>query len=394
MRKNAVKKELTKIDGGVCAPSGFRANGVSCGIVNDNKEDLSLVAAEQRCACACVYAESDCLGAPSKLVKKRLAGYARAVIVNSGIANVYMQGGEKVARDICRALSNKLLVREEEIAIASTGKIGNLPISPVLSKMDELVKGLGSDSAHSQKAAIGIASAGEQPKTFAYSFELGDYTCKIGGIVKGNMHVCPNMATTVCILTTDVAIEPDCLQKAFTSAVNNSLNLLNVDGVSSPNDFACILSSGKAGNYKIFTCDSEYKKFADALSAVMGNVCRLIAKNASDTFATCCVTGARSAKTARAVAKAVAGAPAVRKAIALKKVVLEDVLWAIYTANEQFSFEKLHITINGLCLLQDGRRQDFVANTMENALQTQEILLTINLGDGNYSATSVFCISQ
>ena len=135
MRKNAVKKELTEIDGGVCAPSGFRANGVNCGIVNDNKEDLSLVAAEQRCACACVYAESDCLGAPSKLVKKRLAGYARAVIVNSGIANVYMQGGEKVARDICRALSNKLLVREEEIAIASTGKIGNLPISPVLSKI-------------------------------------------------------------------------------------------------------------------------------------------------------------------------------------------------------------------------------------------------------------------
>ena len=392
MRKNAVKKELTEIDGGVCAPSGFRANGISCGIVIDEKEDLALVASDRRCACACVYAQGERLGAPSKLMKKRLSGYARAVIVNSGIANMYMQGGEKVARDICRALSNKLLVREEEIAIASTGKIGNLPISPVLSKMDDLVQGLGTDMQHVQKAAMGIASTGEQAKSFAYSFELGDYTCKIGGIVKGNMHVCPNMATTICVLTTDVAIEPAMLQKAFTSAVNNSLNLLNVDGVSSPNDFACILSSGTAGNYKIFTCDSEYKKFADALYAVMGNVCRLIAKNASETFVTCRVVGARSAKTARAVAKAVAGAPAVRKAIALKKVVLEDILYAIYTANEPFSFEKIHITLNGLCLLEDGRRQDFVNSTMENALQTQESLLTIYLGDGNYSATSVFCV--
>ncbi len=392
MRKNAVKKELTEIDGGVCAPSGFLANGVKCGLCSEDKEDLSLVASDRRCACACVYAQGNRLGAPSKLTKKRLSGYARAVIVNSGIANVYMQGGEKVARDICRALSNKLLVREEEIAIASTGKIGDLPMLPVLSKMDELVKGLGTDTQHSQKAAIGIASSGEHPKTFAYSFELGDYTCKIGGIVKGNMHVCPNMATTVCILTTDVAIEPACLQKAFTSAVNGSLNLLNVDGVASPNDFACILSSGTAGNYKISAYDSEYKKFADALSAVMGNVCRLIAKNASDAFATCHVLGARSAKTARAVAKAVAGAPAVRKALASKKVAVEDVLCAIYTANEPFSFEKLHITLNKLCLLEDGRRQDFIAATMENALQTQESLLTIHLGDGNYSATSVFCI--
>lgn len=392
MRKNAVKKELTKIDGGVCAPLGFRANAVKCGIVSQDKEDLSLVASDRRCACACVYAQSERLGAPSRLTKKRLSGYARAVLVNSGIANVYMQGGEKVARDICRALSNKLLVREEEIAIASTGKIGNLPISPVLSKMDELVEGLGTDNLHSQKAAVGMSSTGEQAKSFAYSFELGDYTCKIGGIVKGNMYVCPNMATTICILTTDVAIEPAMLQKAFTSAVNNTLNLLNVDGVSSPNDFACILSSGTAGNYKIFTCDSEYKKFADALCAVMGNVCRLIAENASERFVSCRVVGARSARTARAVAKAVAGAPAVRKAIALKKVVLEDVLYAIYTANEPFSFEKLHITINGLCLLEDGRRQDFVANTMENALQKQESLLTIHLNDGNYSATSVFCI--
>ena len=392
MRKNGVKKQLTEIQGGVCAPLGFSVNGVSCGLRETEREDLLLIRADSRCACAYAYAQGENVGAPVRFMKKRAEDYARAVIANGGIANAYMQGGEIVARDICRALSNKLLIREEEIAIASTGEIGELPLQPVLTKINELVDGLGTTDAHLQSGARAITGRTEKEKYFAYSFELGAYTCKIGGIIKGNMHVCPNMATTLCFLTTDVNIAPKLLQKAFSSAVQTTLNLLNVDGVSSPNDFACILANGRAGNYQISAVDTEYAKFANALHLVMANVCEMIASSATEKYAVCRVLGARSIKTAKELARAMAGAQAVRRAIEKKTMSVEEFVCALCNVSERIVFEKLTLCVNGVVLLDGGRKNQGSPTVLERVMRDMKTEISISIGAGNYSATSVFCV--
>ena len=325
-------------------------------------------------------------------MKKNAEPYARAVVANGGIANVYMQGGELLARDIRRTVSNKLLVREEEIAIASTGVIGDLPKQAVVSKIDELVAGLGNSQAHLQKGARAIIGTGENEKYFAYAFEIGAYTCKIGGIIKGNMHVCPNMATTLCFLTTDVNISPEMLNKAFSSAVQNTLNLLNVDGVNSPNDFACILANGRAGNYKISVADTDYKKFANALNGVMANVCKQIASGANERYVVCKVQGARSLKIAREIAKGIAGAQAVRNAITQKRISAEDFVFVASGISEKIVFYRIKISVNGVVILEDGRTSEISTNAVETLLQNTETEITISIGSGNYSATSVFCL--
>lgn len=393
MRKNGVNRELIPVRGGVCAPAGFQAGGVYCGIVADErrKEDLSLVVSKRRSACACVYAQGGVTGAPAALTKKRLqSGYARAVIVNSGVANVFMEGGEKLARNICTLLSNKLSIREEEIAIASTGTVGKLPFAPIENKMDALVFGLGETHEHSLAAARGLMTADKTVKQLSYAFELGDYVCKIGAVFKGSLRVCPNMATTLCILTTDIDIAPKLLQKAFSSAVNATLNLLNVDGVGSPNDFACILANGLAGNYQISADDSEYKKFSDALHAVMANIARTIAQDGGGRVAQCRVVGARSGRAARAAAKAIANASVVKVAMQKGTVDIDGVLCALHTAGEPFDFEKLGVYLGELVVLEQGRRQELSDSTLLNAFNAETLTLRIRLGSGNYTATSTF----
>ena len=136
MRKNGINRNLTQIAGGVCAPDGFSAGGVYCGIrKKDNLvsretnstilEDLGLITADKRCPVACVYAKDGVLGAPSKITQRHLkSGYARAILVNSGIANVYGDGAERSALEICRAYAGKALITPDEVAIASTGSVG------------------------------------------------------------------------------------------------------------------------------------------------------------------------------------------------------------------------------------------------------------------------------
>ena len=229
-------------------------------------------------------------------------------------------------------------------------------------------------------------------KQIAFSFYLGDTLCKIGAIFKGGVRTAPNMATTLCFLTTDVNISPEMLNKAFSSSVQNTLNLLNVDGVNSPNDFACILANGRAGNYKISVADTDYKKFANALNGVMANVCKQIASGANERYVVCKVQGARSLKIAREIAKGIAGAQAVRNAITQKRISAEDFVFVASGISEKIVFDRIKISVNGVVILEDGRTSKMPVSAVETLLQNTETEITISIGSGNYSATSVFCL--
>lgn len=422
VRKNGINRELTPIAGGVCAPSGFYANGIYCGIAEkcgstlpysrenaalpngtSNREDLSLIAAKKRCSVACMYADNSAnangIGAPARVTKKNLqSGLARAMIVNSGVANVSMLNGERLAKRICVRLAKEIQCLDEDVAIASTGEIGELAYEPIADKISDLVAGLGNTDAHSFVAARGLMTTDKTAKQLSFSFELGDYTCKIGAIMKGGKRVCPQMATTICLLTTDVAIAPQTLQKALRQASNATLNLLNKDGVASPNDFICIMASGEAGNYIISNEDSEYQKFCFILTEVLKRVCRMLVADGEGTVAECLVSGAKSAKSARDVAKAVAKAEAVRSALRLHTVDVQSLVNCIYTAGYAFRLDKLEISLLGgeekFVLYSQGRRQYLLPETAEKIFQNQTVTLCLGLGEGNYSACSTFCFDE
>ena len=263
MRKNGINRELREIPGGVCAPEGFRANALSCGIKPNGELDLGLIATERRCFVAGVYSTASMQGEPVLVTKKHVKrGYASAILANGGIANVYVDGTGKRTEKICQAMDMAGLYSASEMIVASTGEIGKrLDFTLIEKRLKPLARGLEHSEEMGQRFADAISSENEEAYQFSYGFDLGDIPCKIGGIFKGSLHVAPNMATTLVFLTTDVNITSEMLQKALSAETRETLNMLDLDGSPSPNDMACIMANGKAGNYLISCADTEYTKF-------------------------------------------------------------------------------------------------------------------------------------
>ena len=403
MRKNGVNRQLIPIDGGVCAPVGFSANAVRCGFLTDtvaSKEDLALIVANKNYPTAFVGANSAVCGAPILLSNKHLrAGKARAIIVNSGVANAIGDGAYTLSEEVCRAIAKRLRADANEIVIASTGKLGEkISLQTFLNGMDALVQGLSSSNENSLVAARAIMTDDVREKQLAFSFEIGDITCKIGAICKGNTQVSPNMATTICVLTTDVNITSEMLQKALFCTVNDTLNMLCIDGVSSPNDCVCIMASGEAGNYKISANDSEYAKFIFALGETMDRICRLLAseRKGCKQLLICKTFGAQSKRVARLIAKSAVRADGVKNAFACGVIDVQNLLCAIIGTNERVDINKIVISVktkNGqITVFEDGTCIHLSEDTEKRLLDAGEIECDIHLFDGNYSATAYGCI--
>lgn len=271
--------KLREIEGGVCAPKGFRANGVHCGIrKNKTKKDLALIVADKMCACAGVYTTNLVKGAPILVTKKNIAdGFAQAIIVNSGNANTCNADGVEIAEKMCGLVEKHTGVSAADVVVASTGVIGQpLSIEPIADGMDKLAAGLGDNSA---AAAEAIMTTDTVKKEIAFSFLLGGKQCRIGAICKGVGMICPNMATLLMFVTTDVAISPQMLQSALSADVKQSLNMLSVDRDTSTNDTFCVLASGLAGNAEISVKNGDYRTFCRALHAVTSAMCRKLARD-------------------------------------------------------------------------------------------------------------------
>lgn len=391
MSKNSINRELRPIDGGVCAPEGYKANAVACGIKKDGELDFAMILSEKRCAVGCVYAHGNTIGAPVKVSKKNMRyGYARAMLVNSGVANCVGEKSEKLALSVCDLFFSHGLERTE-IVIASTGEIGKrIDLEPFKQGVKPLLDGLASSHENSLKAARAIMTEDSEVKQLSFSFDLGDYPCKIGAIFKGGPQTSPNMATFLAFLTTDVNISTPMLQKALEAETRETLNQLNLDGVSSPNDTVCIFANGRAGNYKIACEDTEYQKFTFALRSVLTEICRVTAKDGAKKVITCQVKGAKSKQVARAVSKSVVGASGVKECLSKGEI---DVEYLVYTAIENAEYikaDKLQISLSSckgdFVLYVDAEKIIPSKEVIENILSADEVKIEINLFDGNYAS--------
>ena len=386
LRKNGINRPLEPIEGGVCAPCGFSAWG---------RENLALIVGEKRFPAAAVFSQSATLGAPACVSKRHVkSGYAQAVFINSGKANVFQEGGEEQAKEICVELARLLRCDFREVLIASTGMVTqSFSNAEILANLGALISGLGVSHTHSVLASRAIMTTDKTPKQISFAFSVGDYRCKLGGIYKGGARVCPNMATTLCFLTTDVNITPQMLQKALSAAVNETLNMLDIDGVSSPNDTVCILSSGKAGNYLISEPDSEYDKFFRALKDALVAVCEgLIKEDENNSPLYCRVSGAKSKRLARELAKSVVGSFAIKRDLIAKTVQAETLLYTLFQAKDPIKTDKLDVFLETcdkeFALVSAGRVLSLSQTVLSEVFESDAFRFRIELNEGNYGATA------
>ena len=221
---------MKQVTGGVCAAQGFSAAGIHCGIRrNQSKRDLALIYSAVPASAAAVYTSNLVKGAPLTVTKAHLAdGKAQAVICNSGNANTCNADGIAVAEEMSALAAAQLHIAPQDVIVASTGVIGQpLDLAPIRAGLPQLAAALGG---HSDQAAEGIMTTDTHRKEIAVQFTAGGKTCTIGGIAKGSGMIHPNLATMLVFLTTDCAISPAMLQAALSGDVQDTFNMVRVDG--------------------------------------------------------------------------------------------------------------------------------------------------------------------
>ncbi len=388
---------IQQIAGGVCAPKGFRANGVHCGIrKNKVKKDLALIVADKRCATACAYTRNLVKGAPILVTKKNVAdGYAQAVIVNSGNANTCNANGVEIAEAMCALVERYTGIPKGDVVVASTGVIGQqLSIDPIAAGMEELTKGLGDNST---AAAEAIMTTDTVKKEIAFTFTLGGVPCTIGAIAKGVGMICPNMATLLMFVTTDAAISPAMLRKAVSADVKTSLNMLSVDADTSTNDTLCVMASGLAGNREIVSDGADLRAFRRALHTVTSALCRMLAADGEGAtkLIECRVRGAKSQKDANLAAKSVIGSNLVKAAMFGADANWGRVLCALGYSGADLNVDAIDVAFSSaagsIVVCKDGRGIGFSEEDAKRILSEKEIVIDVSAGGGRYKATAWGC---
>ena len=389
--------EIKEIQGGVCAPKGFKANGIHCGIrKNKAKRDFALIVSEVRAAAAGVYTSNLVKGAPVVVTKNNLTdGYAQAIICNSGNANTCNADGIEVAKEMCGLVTEVGGIPASDVVVASTGVIGQkLDITPMRQHIGELWLGLGDAG---EFAAEAIMTTDTVKKSVAVEFMLGGKICRIGAIAKGVGMVCPNMATNLIFITSDVAITSEMLQTALSEDVKTSFNMVSVDGDQSTNDTCCILANGLAGNELISAKGSVFKSFCAALNYCTVKLSKMIAKDGEGAtkLIECRVVGADRKCTAKAVAKSVIKSSLVKAAMFGEDANWGRVLCAIGYAGVKIDVNAVDVSFSSksgeICVCKGGYGVDFSEEEAKTVLSQDEVTILINLNAGSSSATAWGC---
>ena len=387
------------IPGGVCAAQGFSAAGVHCGIrKNHTKKDLALIYSQVPASAAAVYTTNLVKGAPLLVTKAHLQnGVARAVICNSGNANTCNANGVQVAEETCAAVASSFGgFPAEDVIVASTGVIGQpLDPAPIVSGIPALLKALSQDG--SADAAEAIMTTDTARKEIAVEFTLGGKTCRMGGIAKGSGMIHPNMATMLVFLTTDAAISAPLLQKALSTDVQSTFNMISVDGDTSTNDMVAILANGLAGNEEITQEGADYAAFMEALNTVTVWLCQHIAGDGEGAtkLLECAVTGAKDLSAARTVAKSVICSSLLKAAMFGEDANWGRVLCAIGYSGADVDVNKVNVSFRSAAGLvevcRDGAGVPFSEELAAQVLHESRIEILIGLGDGDAAATAWGC---
>lgn len=384
-------KKIKEIKGGVCAPAGFKAAAVSCGIKNPDVErlDLALIYSEHPTVGAAVFTQNEVCAAPVRLSSSYIkSAEPRAIIANSGNANACTgRIGMLHARAMASATSKALGLKQREVQICSTGIIGvQLPIDRIEPKIPELVAALDTNS---EPAAKAIMTSDTCEKSVAAVVKIGDVKVKIGAIAKGAGMINPHMATMLCFVTTDAALSKAEVEAATREAVDHSFNRISVDGDMSTNDTVIVMANGQAGNKTITRSGTGSAEFREALTEVM--LClakRIVADGERVTKAVDVqVRGAASDLDAERVARAVATSALVKCSWNGNDPNWGRIIHAVGYSGARIKEELVDIYFNGCIAAKSGLATDTPIGDLTAAVSGKEftVRIDLNLGKGEYN---------
>jgi len=387
------------IEGGVCAPKGFKASGLHVGVKtsNANKKDLALIVSDKDCSAAAVYTKNVVKAAPLHVTKENLKnGKARAVFANSGNANACAPNGEAHAQSMCKSMAKELGINEDEVIVASTGVIGQeLPINVVESGVAELCSQLSYDG--SEDAAAAIMTTDLTMKELAIEFEIEGKSVKIGGIAKGSGMIHPNMGTMLAFVTTDCAISPAMIQKALVNATNVSFNRVTVDGDSSTNDMLTVLANGLAGNSEITKEGEAFDKFSEVLNTLCIELAKMIAADGEGAthLITCNVQGAKDEAQAEQLSKSVISSSLVKAAMFGADANWGRVLCAMGYSGVDFDPDGVDVSFASsagcIDVCKSGRGLLFDEDIAKKILSEHDISIDIAISEGTATCTCWGC---
>jgi glutamate N-acetyltransferase/amino-acid N-acetyltransferase len=374
----------------ITAPKGFLAVGISCGIKKSGNKDIGIISCPTGAKAAAVFTTNKVVSAAVTICKKHSKSASiEAVVANSGNANACTgKQGVRNAEAMCKTAAQLVDAKPNQILIASTGIIGHqMP-------MEKVTTGI-------ILAAVQLANSPKAGDDFAHSIMTTDTKCKqafktvningaeikIAGTAKGAGMIAPNMATTLCFITTDANITKTLLQKALKTAVGQSLNKLTVDGEQSTNDTAIILASGLAGNKIINKQCPRYKKFSAALSDLCTNLAKQMALDAEGAtrMFTVIVNGAASKIEAAKAARAVANYDLVKCAIHGGDANWGRIICAVGSCGVKINPEKLSCSLGNTVVFRNGRPVKFDPKKVSKIISQKEHKITVNLGAGKHS---------
>jgi glutamate N-acetyltransferase/amino-acid N-acetyltransferase len=386
---NAVLEEISPtilIEGNATSPKGFRAAGVHCGVKRE-KPDLALLVSDVPASAAGVFTTNKVKAAPVRYTQRAVAaGRAQAIVVNSGNANACTGGpGFADSEEMAKLTAGSLGLAADLVLVASTGVIGvPLPMDAIRSGIPVAVNALSSDG---EAAARAILTTDNFPKTAAVRLDIDGVGVTIGGMAKGAGMIHPNMATTLCFLTTDAAVPPAVLRGALKRAVQESFNSITVDGDTSTNDTVLLLANGCAGGPPI-TNGEALTRFTAALTLVAGELARMVVRDGEGAtkLVEISVEGAASDLEARQAAMTVANSLLVKTALHGGEPNWGRILAALGRSGVEMNEETTDVSFGALDVVRAGLGVPGVWDAAAAALEEKEVSIRIRLAVGNGAA--------
>jgi len=378
--------------GTVTSPRGFHAGATDAGIKEKDKDslDLGILFSEVPCVATALFTTNKIKAAPVVLCQQRLkSGRAVAVVVNSGCANAFTgEQGLADAAEMADLAARGSGISPGDVLVASTGVIGQpLPMEHLRAGMEQIV--LSGDGGHDLTRAM--MTTDTVPKEVAVRVGDGEFT--IGGVAKGSGMIHPQLATLLCFLTTDAAVDIDFLKLALRRAVDVSFNMVSIDGDTSPNDMVLLMANGLAGNATISQSTNGGDIFQQGLDQVCIHLAISIARDGEGANKLIEVTasGATSLAEARLAARAVVSSPLVKAAVHGGDPNWGRIMSAVGASGAEVVESKIDLYIGNICLVRAGQLLPFDKSSVIEVLRGREVSIGLNLNLGTATATAWGC---
>ena len=389
------------ITGGVTAARGFKAASTAAGIKYKDRQDMAMIYSQEPCRSAGTFTTNIVKAAPVKWVKNQVTSGApaRAVVINAGIANACTgEEGMGYCGQTAEAAALALGISAESVLVASTGVIGmQLPMDRITAGVKAMAPLLDGSLESGTGASRAIMTTDTKNKEVAVRFELGGTTVTMGGMCKGSGMIHPNMCTMLSFVTTDAAISKELLQEALSQDIQDTYNMISVDGDTSTNDTVLLLANGLAGNKEITEKNEDYHTFCRALKIVNETLAKKMAGDGEGCTALfeVKVVGAETKEQAKILAKSVICSSLTKAAIFGHDANWGRILCAMGYSGAQFEPEKVDLFFESAAgkmqIIKDGVAVDYSEEQATRILSEPEVTAVADIKMGDAKAAAWGC---